>query len=181
MERLESNETSYAAVPRIIWMLWFQGWDNAPNLCLEMLMTWRAYNPDWEIRTICSHAKMLGELLQGLDNLDSIYRIDMFQCIFIADTFDHQLSQGRDDFPKLLGESLEEYYRLRQNLNLGDKIGLSKEQRMVPLHLQSWSQHVSTCQSQPILIWVTLHLVIIEYHRLLYIFCMALLFKSGSP
>ena len=41
-------------IPRIVWMLWFDGWKNAPALCLDMLKTWRAYNADWEIRTICS-------------------------------------------------------------------------------------------------------------------------------
>eukprot|EP00435_Cladocopium_sp_Y103_P004318 s1553_g1.t1 len=79
---------AYAAVPRIIWMLWFQGWGKAPGLCLDMLKTWHVYNPGWEIRTIC-----------------------------------------REDFPKLLGDFLEEYYHLRQNLNLGDKFGLTSEER----------------------------------------------------
>eukprot|EP00434_Breviolum_minutum_P040553 symbB.v1.2.036036.t1/scaffold4996.1/size31978/1 len=41
------------------------------------------------------------------------------------------VNDGRDDFPELLGESLEEYYRLRENMNLGDKLGLSQELRMV--------------------------------------------------
>jgi len=48
---------TYAAVPRIIWMLWFQGWGKAPGLCLDMLKTWRVYNPGWEIRTICSQCE----------------------------------------------------------------------------------------------------------------------------
>jgi len=42
----------YDAVPRIIWMLWFQGWDSAPQVCLDMLESWRLYNQGWEIRTI---------------------------------------------------------------------------------------------------------------------------------
>ena len=43
-------------------------------------------------------------------------------------------ASGRDDFPELLGESLEEYYRLRENMNLGDKLGLSQELRMETSH-----------------------------------------------
>ena len=29
----------------------------APGLCLDMLKTWRVYNPGWEIRTICSQCE----------------------------------------------------------------------------------------------------------------------------
>lgn len=48
----QSDAISYASVPHVIWMLWFQGWDKAPQLCAEMLETWRAYNPRWQIRCI---------------------------------------------------------------------------------------------------------------------------------
>lgn len=53
-EHIPISKAGYNAVPRIVWMLWFDGWKNAPALCLHMLKTWRAYNADWEIRTICS-------------------------------------------------------------------------------------------------------------------------------
>ena len=53
-EHTAISKAGYNAVPRIVWMLWFDGWKNAPALCLDMLKTWRAYNADWQIRTICS-------------------------------------------------------------------------------------------------------------------------------
>lgn len=71
-------------------MLWFQGWDRAPDLCLQMLETWRLYNPGWEIRTI-----------------------------------------SRKEIPSLLGESYAKYQNLRQHMSLGDKLGLSIEQRLL--------------------------------------------------
>lgn len=79
---------SFADVPRIVWMLWFQGWDTAPPLCVHMLQTWRLFNPTWDIRAI-----------------------------------------SRANFPALLGDSFKEYQALRQQMNLGDKLGLSAEQR----------------------------------------------------
>ncbi|OLP78456.1 hypothetical protein AK812_SmicGene41357 [Symbiodinium microadriaticum] len=79
---------SFADVPRIVWMLWFQGWDTAPPLCVHMLQTWRLFNPTWDIRAI-----------------------------------------SRANFPALLGDSFKEYQALRQQMNLGDKLGLSPEQR----------------------------------------------------
>ena len=34
---------------KIIWMCWFQGWDNAPDLCKLCVESWRYHNPDWKI------------------------------------------------------------------------------------------------------------------------------------
>lgn len=32
-----------------IWMLWLQGWDNAPSLSKKCVESWRYYNPDWNV------------------------------------------------------------------------------------------------------------------------------------
>lgn len=42
-----------STVPRIIWMLWLQGWDTAPPVALASRSSWRNANPDWTIRALC--------------------------------------------------------------------------------------------------------------------------------
>lgn len=37
---------------KVIWTLWFQGWDSAPNLVKACLESWKSHNPDWEIRAL---------------------------------------------------------------------------------------------------------------------------------
>lgn len=37
------------AIPKKIYITWFQGWDQAPPIALECLSSWKHYNPDWDI------------------------------------------------------------------------------------------------------------------------------------
>lgn len=39
-------------IPRIIWILWLQGWDAAPDLAQACLRSWRSRNPGWDVRAI---------------------------------------------------------------------------------------------------------------------------------
>lgn len=39
-------------VPKIIWMLWLQGWQNAPEIVRACFKTWEAHNPDWTIHAL---------------------------------------------------------------------------------------------------------------------------------
>lgn len=39
--------------PRIIWILWLQGWETAPRLCRLVKQSWELHNPGWEVRAIC--------------------------------------------------------------------------------------------------------------------------------
>jgi Capsular polysaccharide synthesis protein len=41
-----------AELPRTIWMLWLQGWDEAPELVGACVRTWRRCNPGWELRLL---------------------------------------------------------------------------------------------------------------------------------
>jgi len=34
---------------KTIWINWFQGWDNAPEITSYCVESWRKYNPDWKI------------------------------------------------------------------------------------------------------------------------------------
>lgn len=37
-------------LPKIIWTLWFQGFENAPLLVKKCMATWEKHNPNWTIR-----------------------------------------------------------------------------------------------------------------------------------
>jgi hypothetical protein len=39
-------------VPRVVWLYWHQGWDDAPEVAQVCLESWRAFNPGYEIRPI---------------------------------------------------------------------------------------------------------------------------------
>lgn len=46
------SSTGNAGVPRIVWMLWFQGWDRAPQVCRRCKSTFELWNPGWEVRAL---------------------------------------------------------------------------------------------------------------------------------
>jgi hypothetical protein len=39
-------------IPRLIWTLWLQGWEDAPEIVRACHQTLRTHNPDWEIRAL---------------------------------------------------------------------------------------------------------------------------------
>lgn len=41
-------------IPKVLWMLWFQGWENAPTLVKKCKETWVKHNPDWTIHFLTS-------------------------------------------------------------------------------------------------------------------------------
>lgn len=43
-----SEETSNN-IPKVIWFLWLQGFDNAPMVVKKCYASWKRYNPDWDI------------------------------------------------------------------------------------------------------------------------------------
>jgi hypothetical protein len=38
--------------PRIIWCLWLQGWDSAPDIVQACLKSWKRFNPEWRIHAL---------------------------------------------------------------------------------------------------------------------------------
>ncbi len=40
------------ALPKTVWTLWLQGWDNAPDVAQACLASWRRLNPGWDIRAL---------------------------------------------------------------------------------------------------------------------------------
>jgi hypothetical protein len=59
-----------ADLPRIIWVLWNQGWDNAPLVARATLKSWIRLNPAWDVRAV--DQTRLADYLPA-DVLDSIY------------------------------------------------------------------------------------------------------------
>jgi hypothetical protein len=47
-----SNLHFSAKFPVIVWMLWFQGWDNAPEIVLQVRDSWLFHNPDLDLRLL---------------------------------------------------------------------------------------------------------------------------------
>ncbi len=39
-------------VPKIIWILWYQGWDEAPQVVKACLKSWESKNPNWVINRL---------------------------------------------------------------------------------------------------------------------------------
>ena len=39
-------------LPKIIWLLWLQGWEEAPPVAQACLTSWRRLNPGWDVRAI---------------------------------------------------------------------------------------------------------------------------------
>lgn len=54
-------DTPNENMPKIIWQLWFQGWESAPQLVQNSRSSWMLRNPDWEHRALTRAD--LGELL----------------------------------------------------------------------------------------------------------------------
>lgn len=40
-------------VNKIVWIYWHDGWENAPEIALKCLESWKVKNPDWEIKELC--------------------------------------------------------------------------------------------------------------------------------
>lgn len=58
------------ALPKIIWMLWHQGWDKAPAIAHAARRNWARCNPGWELRAL-DQASLAAFLPQA--TLDFIY------------------------------------------------------------------------------------------------------------
>lgn len=58
------NETT---VPKIIWILWLQGWDKAPYIARKVRESWEKHNPGWEVRAISADSEYLRDV-QSVEN-----------------------------------------------------------------------------------------------------------------
>ena len=44
--------TAICGVPKVVWMYWEQGWDEAPPVVRECRRSWKHHNPGWEVRCL---------------------------------------------------------------------------------------------------------------------------------
>lgn len=49
---VQSEDAKQLPINKVIWILWLQGWNNAPWIVQKCLASWQLHNPDWEIRAI---------------------------------------------------------------------------------------------------------------------------------
>lgn len=47
-----AEPTPAGSLPRIIWILWLQGWENAPRMALASQSSWLNRNPDWTVHSL---------------------------------------------------------------------------------------------------------------------------------
>lgn len=52
LERLWGTLVRPGPVPHVVWLLWLQGWDSAPEFALAVASTWRHHNPAWHIQLV---------------------------------------------------------------------------------------------------------------------------------
>jgi hypothetical protein len=50
VERVLLHLTS--PMPRVVWLVWFQGWDKAPKVVRRVRESWEKLNPGWEVRAL---------------------------------------------------------------------------------------------------------------------------------
>ena len=46
------NQPVMPNLPRVLWLLWLQGWHEAPPVVQACLASWRRLNPGWDVRAI---------------------------------------------------------------------------------------------------------------------------------
>ncbi len=63
-----------STLPKVIWTLWLQGWDRAPDIVRTCRKSWETHNPDWTIRALSGaelsqylDASLLSALVAGKD------------------------------------------------------------------------------------------------------------------
>jgi hypothetical protein len=56
--------------PKIIWMLWLQGWDNAPRIVQACRRSWELNNPDWTIQLL--DQRNIAEFIENRDTLRAL-------------------------------------------------------------------------------------------------------------
>lgn len=49
VERIWANLLRPLPMPKVVWLLWWQGWDTAPRLVQGVAQTWRHHNPSWTV------------------------------------------------------------------------------------------------------------------------------------
>lgn len=70
---------THGRYPKIIWIFWQQGWDDAPDIVRASLKSWRRHNPDWVVRALTEET--LSSVLPR-DALDRVFRAGAYRAAF---------------------------------------------------------------------------------------------------
>lgn len=59
------------SIPKVIWMLWFDGWDKAPELHRRCRESWQLFNQTWEVKAVSRDhlPNLLGPFFPGYTSL----------------------------------------------------------------------------------------------------------------
>ena len=49
------------AVPALVWLLWLQGWEEAPSIVTTVADSWQRHNPHWTVHKV--HAGNLDQFI----------------------------------------------------------------------------------------------------------------------
>lgn len=94
MRRLQGKHRSHQSIlpqapsriPRILWLYWDQGFDNAPELVRACRRTWEARNPGWDIRILDRASAADAVSLPSLpDTILSAHRADVLRTRLLAE------------------------------------------------------------------------------------------------
>jgi len=75
--------------PKIIWILWLQGWDNAPWLQQRVKESWEKHNPGWEVKCIDENncpVKIDGDTFQDKADVIRLRLLDKFGGVWADST-----------------------------------------------------------------------------------------------
>lgn len=88
VKRSLAEQTS-PKVPKIIWMMWLQGFDNAPHAVKECYNSWVAYNPDWQVILLDEHNFLdyvdVQDVLASDNNMQIQARADIIRINLLAE------------------------------------------------------------------------------------------------
>jgi hypothetical protein len=65
-------------MPKIIWMFWLQGWDNATELSKRCLQSWEDLNPEWTVTKLSK--ENIGEYIDLDEITDEFYSKKPISC-----------------------------------------------------------------------------------------------------
>ncbi len=67
---MRDSATRELSLPKIVWILWLQGWSQAPDIVRACLQTWKYHNPGWVIHALTNSS--IPEFLDVTEILSSV-------------------------------------------------------------------------------------------------------------
>ena len=73
-DKITFQENFYKAMPKVLYLFWDQGWDQAPELVQRCARSWERWNPDYVVRRLTRHdlREQLPEFFSRFGRLKSL-------------------------------------------------------------------------------------------------------------